>query len=754
VKTLPFALLKPTKVPKEGYRIELNGTSELLALQVQDGLHSAASLRMPTVLDIETKGNEAHNPESQVVGFSLSVIGEGGKPWAVYYTAEHWVEFLRLACHWHLPIAAHNGTFDWAYAYRDYSPCESRLNISVCTFAWYKHLAVEGWLNQRWGLKSAQVQLLGWEDTNETELDEWLILNGHHSSTKTSLDGVKEVDAWTWVESIQRFAKADKAEMWRAPAEILGKYCALDSISTMLLYKEVLWPAIQRFPVLQEHLEVYVIELIRQVIRQQLRGFRVDREKLAQYRERREQELADLKKQFHERPDVSPFVQERWRQLLENAKAAEPAQFLVQRWPKEPKKFKKNGEVSASWTNWERKTAEMTAAGPDISKNWLKWKEKVDALTVEDAFNIGSGPQLRALLYDFLGFPVEEVTDSGEPAVDGNALQGMGDVGKALDGISEVAKELTYVSKALEVSERDGCIHPQFRVPGTLTGRMSGAGGWNAQQQPKTKGYLECIVPREGFIFVDIDFAALEPHCLAEASRDETLLNLYRPGAAPNDVYIAVAAGIPKLGGPFLALGYDPKAPTKDAISRCKKELKGLRNVAKLLHLSASYGAGPKKIHQSLVRQGMQFSFEEVQELHRGYWELFAGVKRYERFLLDQWEATDGWFLNPMGRPIGVYADKTKDAVNRAIQSAGHDVTVQYIWHLVREIDTRGIECYPFIVDFHDETLWEVRIGQEQVMVEAMRAAMQKLNDSLNGYIRLSGEPDIGETFAKFKVEE
>lgn len=689
-----------------------------------------------------------------MVGFSLSVIGEGGLPYAVYYKAHLWSTFLELACRWKLPLAAHNGTFDWAYAFRDYPGAEAELNIAVCTYAWYKHLATEGWLNQRWGLKSAQKQLLGWEETNEVELDEWLIANGHHSSTKTSLDSVKEKDDWTWVPEIERFAKADKSQMWQAPPEILGKYCALDSISTLLLYKEILWPAVQKFPVLQEHLEVYVVELIRQVIRQQLRGFKVGREQLAAYRDARELHLQELKQAFYQRKDVAPFIQGRWEEMMANVKAAEPEQYLKQRWPKEPKQFRKDGSVSQAYLNWQRKIEEMQTAGPEVSKNWLKWKEKVDALKVEDAFNLGSGPQLRALLYDHLGFPVEETTDSGEPAVDGNALQGMGDIGKALDGISEVAKELTYVSKALEVSERDGLIHPQFRVPGTLTGRLSGSGGWNAQQQPKTKGYLQCIVPRDGFVFVDIDFAALEPHVLAEASRDKTLLSLYAPGAKPNDVYIAVAAGIPKLGKAFLELGYDPENPTKEAISRCKKELKGLRNIAKLLHLSASYGAGPKKIHQSLLRQGVHMTFQEVKELHQDYWVLFAGVKCYEKFLLDQWEATGGWFLNPLGRPVGVYADKTKDVVNRSIQGAGHDCTVIYIWHLVQEITAREIECYPFIVDFHDETIFEVRVEQKDRLIEAMHAAMERLNTQLGGYIKLKGEPDVGETFAKFKVEE
>lgn len=711
-------------------------------------VNRAAAEGTPLAFDIETKGNEAHNPESVVVGFALS-DGES----AAYWTAEHWPAFLEMAKETQVQLLAHNATFDLAYALRDGGEW---LNLVYCTYFTYKYLATEGWLNQRWGLKSAQTDLLGWTETNEVELDQWLIENGYHTSPKTaeSFQSVKEKDKWTWHEESQRYVKANKAEMWRAPASILGHYCALDAYSTARLYWDVFRPALDKFVALDEWLLEYAPFLIRQCIVQQLRGFAVDRDKLQDYLVRREAELAQMEKSFLEREDVAPYVAARYEKACKELDAKEPERYLIQRWPKEPKRLRKDGTISKAWENWLERTTLMRQDGPVESKNWQKWKAKRDALRPEDSFNIGSGKQLAELLYDYLQYPVNEYTDSGEPATSGNALLQMGEIGLALDKINEVAKELTYVRKALEVSERDGLIHPQFRVPGTLTGRLAGSGGLSLHQQPKTPGYLECFVARPGMVWIDTDATALEPHVLAEVSRDKALLGLYAPGRPQNDVYMYVAAQIPALGKPFLDMGYDPEKPSKEKISECKKALKKQRGIAKIVHLSSSYGAGPKKIQAGLKLQGIDLSFEEVRQIHTDYWKLFDGVKKYEKFLLDQWESNKGWFFNPIGRPIGVDGDKIKDLVNRSIQSGGHDILVMYAKRLCDRLDKDKVPYYPIIIDFHDELILEVETEVAPTIATIMKEEWRNLNTELGGYIQITGEPEVGSSLKTFKCEE
>lgn len=750
---LPFTVLIPKEsgdvpsTPAEGLVVEAS-PEQLLSV-----LHSTHATGLPLAFDIETRGNEAHKEDSYVVGFGLATAS-----WAGYWSAEHWPTFLKEASRLQVPLLAHNAVFDLAYAKRDMDRLgiSGQLRLAYCTYFTYKYLATEGWLNQRWGLKGAQTDLLGWEETNEIELDRWLVENGYHTSPKTSesFERVKEKHRWFWDASSLRYVKPDKSQMWRAPASILGHYCALDSYATARLYFDVLRPALDRFVALDQWLTEYGPFLIDQCILQQLRGFVVDRDRLQDYLVRREAELRELERAFLERDDVKPFVVFRWERLLKEMDSKEPARYLKQKWPKEPARHRKDGTESLAWRNWYERTEAMKAEGPIESKNWQNWKEKRDSLTVQDAFNIGSGKQLQELLYDYLQYPVNEYTDSGEPAVSGNALLQMGDIGLALDKINEVAKELTYVRKALEVSAEDGLVHPQFRVPGTLTGRLAGSGGLSLHQQPKTRGYLECFVARPGMAWVDTDATALEPHVLAEASRDKALLGLYAPGRPANDVYMYVAAQIEALGKPFLDMGYDPENPDKEVIGKCKKALKKQRGIAKVVHLASSYGAGPKKIQAGLKLQGIDLSFAEVKQIHADYWKLFDGVKRYEKFLLDQWEANRGWVLNPIGRPIGVDAEKTKDLVNRCIQSGGHDIMVMYIKRLYDRLRREGVEFYPIIADFHDETIIECGQADVDKVQQLMKEEWHNLNKELGGYILIRGEPEVGTNLAKFKCEE
>lgn len=711
-------------------------------------VNRAAAEGTPLAFDIETKGNEAHNPESVVVGFALSDAAS-----AAYWTAEHWPTFLELAKETQVQLLAHNATFDLAYALRDGGEW---LNLVYCTYFTYKYLATEGFLQQKWGLKGAQTDLLGRTETNEVELDQWLIENGYHTSPKTaeSFQSVKEKDKWTWHEESQRYVKANKAEMWRAPASILGHYCALDAYSTARLYWDVFRPALDKFVALDKWLLEYAPFLIRQCIVQQLRGFAVDRDKLQDYLVRREAELAQMEKSFLEREDVAPYVTERYERACKELDAKEPERYLIQRWPKEPKRLRKDGTISKAWENWRERTELMKQDGPVESKNWQKWKAKRDALRPEDTFNIGSGKQLAELLYDCLQYPVNEYTDSGEPATSGNALLQMGEIGLALDKINEVAKELTYVRKALGVSERDGRIHPQFRVPGTLTGRLAGSGGFSLHQMPKVRSFLETFIPDAGNKFVQCDHSSIEPHVLAEGSRCKQHMKLYGPEAKSNCIYIFTGAQIPNFGEPFKALGYDPDNPTKEAITKCKKELKGLRNIAKVLVLSSSYGAGPKKIYESLKIKGVDITFEQAKEIHKGYWDVYADVKRFEKFLLDQWETNKGWYLNGLGAPIGVDGDKTKDIVNRYCQSTAHSIHVMFAKMACDEFDRQGIEWQPIIIDFHDELYVECKEEDTEKVAAILKETYPRLNDLLKGHVIIKGEPEIINSIAESKCED
>lgn len=278
---------------------------------------------------------------------------------------------------------------------------------------------------------------------------------------------------------------------------------------------------------------------------------------------------------------------------------------------------------------------------------------------------------------------------------------------------------------------------------------------FNLQQQPKTRGYLETWVPRPGHVLLQMDFSAVEPTILAEVSKCPNYRKLYGPEAKPNDVYLFVGSRFPMFKEKFLA-HYNPEDPTPEGIALTKKLYKAERNIAKESHLAMQYGGGAGVVHGALTRKEIDISFQEVCDMHRSYWspELFAVVKDYERKLKREWRQRGGWILNPLGRPFAVSSDKEKDILNTAIQSAGHDCLQKVIRFTDEQRTKKKIPMYPWIVDYHDETIWECEESAAEEGLDAMRQSMVKLNETLGWEIVVKGEPTTAMNLAEIKCED
>lgn len=274
-------------------------------------------------------------------------------------------------------------------------------------------------------------------------------------------------------------------------------------------------------------------------------------------------------------------------------------------------------------------------------------------------------------------------------------------------------------------------------------------------------GMVGCVTVETGFILVRSEGqtfitgnCSLEPTLLTEMSRDTNMMSLYGPEAKANDIYLFVASQIPQLAAPILACGYHPHNPTKEAIARAKKECKALRSISKVLVLSSQYGAGPKKIYDTLRLEGVDISEGDVKRIHASYWQLFSGIKQYERYLHSQWRETGGWVLNPIGRPLTIAEPFLKDVVNRVIQSGGHDILVMSIGWLGEELTRRGIKYTPVVWDFHDECLFEVPKEQAEKAIATVEDMFTWINLELDMLIKLKGEVKLCQSLADAKIED
>jgi DNA polymerase I-like protein with 3'-5' exonuclease and polymerase domains len=648
----------------------------------------------------------------------------------------------------HQGLIAHNVYFDGGILYSNFDAHPKWL---ACTSAMYKQLSNEGWAGQVHGLKSAMVDILGWEDSNEHELDEWLVVNKHYIGNRRVDESYEALLNGYRLGLI----KPEKSKMGLAPPEILGKYCALDSEATYLLYTQVFEPLLEQFPDYRYYHEVEFLHLIRIHIEQKMHGILMDREGLLERRAFLEAEIARYSEQFRTHSRVCKHIQIMERELIKELVAREPAKYLKQKERKEPAQFVKSGAVSKNWLKWK----ELSKLPRVVSKNWINWNDKLEAalrgFDPDYKFNLNSGDQLRVLFFDRLGYEPREFTEGGEesppvPKVGVASLKHFGEEGKLLVERSYLVKELSYISDYIERTENRATIHPDFKMPGTSTGRLSGASP-NIQQLPKTTDVMSLFVARPGHVWVDIDFKALESVVAAELSGDENMHILFGDGAPENDMHLFLAAHIPAWREKIAATGYTPRNPPPGSVSRAKKECKPLRSIAKTAVYAFQFGAGAQKVYDGFIAEGVSITFDDVEALHKTYWKLFSGLKRYAQDLQQEWSENNGFIINGIGRPMCCTEEYKKDLLNRKVQSTGHDILVKYVYILTNKLNEISIPWRPIIIDLHDATTVEVPEKYAGEVAAIMKDAMTDLNCEMGGEITLSGVPVIGTNMAEVK---
>jgi hypothetical protein len=260
--------------------------------------------------------------------------------------------------------------------------------------------------------------ILGWDEPNTAELYSWLAEN-----------------------------KLGKAEMSKAPWEILGPYAALDADATWQMFK-YLSSVIQSLPIpIQEAMidcqRGDIVNEINLVVEQQIIGMQVNLQKLAILRAKLEEQILGHRDNFLTQPRVVAVLtglRDRAIATLEQA---------------EPEKLTKTGSVAKRWESWSVKLAEL----------------KVQP--AHELFNIDSPKQLAWLLYQELGYKVVTRTEKGDPSVDNKSLIIFGELGDILRKYRKLRDKLKFVSSLEEVQIR-GVFHPTMRISGTITGRASG----------------------------------------------------------------------------------------------------------------------------------------------------------------------------------------------------------------------------------------------------------------------------------------
>lgn len=788
--TKPFSILRPVASP---YKPDVDQTDILTRPTRSDAIFDLDSSDV-LVIDLETKGVSVADPDMRIVGVGLS-WRIGTEVHARYFNYSEMTDDARYELWTSVSTApcaiAHNLLFDGAHVWREVQRIGRYLHEpqwAYCTLGLYKQLASESFPQQQWGLKSAQMDLLHWGETNEAGIDGWLIEHGYVKQGPKKLEGETQEEYASRVGALiadeGKEYRPDKGEMWRCPPEVLGEYCILDCLSTLQLFDEVLAPALARFPELDEYHRTVFVVVDRLLWTQQFTGIRVDMDKLRAHGTFLKGKMQQAETQMRDGP-LGPFIAQLEATLLAGHMEKEPPQHKKLKLGAEPPKFKKDGGLSKNWEKW----FERSEQEPEVRKDWIEWTEKLARIKAGEIpayrFNPASVAQLRGLVYDsglvnwkktdrtswkkgkeIPLFEIEGIhgwvdlqgTDGGELPMNGDLFSQLpAEIGGPLQLYADAEQELgyttTYIEEARQSETGEWRIHPGWVNPGTKTGRLAGKDP-NLQQIPKTVEFMECLIADPECVWVEKDWSALEPHVLAELSRDQALLDLYGPGAQPHDVYLYSGAHYAVLG-PQIREHYDPRSVTKEIVSKAKKLLKSVREACKVVVLAKSYGAGAKKIWSGLRLKGFKLTLKEAEQISESHDTMYADSgKKFHDILETEWEARGGWVLSGLGHPVCMWEGLKKDLINRVVQKTGHDIHMMYIVDIDRRLAAEGIPYKGIVWDFHDQLIFQVPTEYGPRCLEILAEADAALNEALGAYVKLKGDPKLCTDMAKAKEAE
>lgn len=563
------------------YKVRIVRTvEELQALDVA----SAGRL----VADVETYGTDPEN--GKLLGIALAPL-EGqfaGGVDACYVVVQEylfhksewqyvWPYELRYNVGYLLgtkELVGHNYTYDKRWLDFEYNPHHP---LPVITTKWHADTRIQWHMSDRplhskpYGLKDAQVEVLGWDAKGDEALNEQIRARGGRKGK-------------------------EKAAIHLADTDTIGYYAGLDVISTAQLYKACK-------PHFDKHDQWDLLEKMMQyswLLSQNTEaGVKVDVPRLERQRDHLKATLDRARAVMAEK--VAPYVkqlEERWR---DDRAAKYSTDKHRQAFLETPAKWKKFNPSSDS----QKRELFYGIMGLPVTDHV---KPRKDRKTGRKVYSDKAAVTLSALAKSVAG-------------------SGRSDLLPMID-LYETAEHAETMLRSFVVpwlaSVRNGRIHPGYNVCGTVTYRLSGFKPQFLNLPFEEKDLMACFSVDEGMGGVHADLRAAEPTVTAHYSQDPGLLKVFRDGLG--DVYLDLALTLfPK--DTELRQFYDPNVPVTDAV---KERFKRQRKVAKVVQLAVQYtGTG------YTVSKSLGCSLEEAERLVDTYWKHFKQVERMNTALLN-----------------------------------------------------------------------------------------------------------------------
>lgn len=299
----------------------------------------------------------------------------------------------------------------------------------------------------------------------------------------------------------------------------------------------------------------------------------------------------------------------------------------------------------------------------------------------------------------------------------------------------------------LDSIQTDGRLHPGFNICGTVSYRLSGFKPYLLNAPFDEKLILQNLTCDPGYIGVHADLAAIEPTITAHYSDDPSLHKVFGKGLG--DIYLDLALELFPTDYDLRA-GYNPNAPITKKV---KEQFAKQRKIAKVIQLAVQYTGTGHTVSKNLTKDGVPTTVRQAEKYVEAYWRKFAKVKEMNSKLFAL-NYKEGHLRNVIGRIIQVPFPDYKDLPNRFLQSSAHDVLILWVSEIYRLAKEAGIGIRPILLDCHDSTSNQIPRGQENETKLIYAQALANVNDALGLSVTIKAEVKTFETLAGLKGDE
>ena len=342
----------------------------------------------------------------------------------------------------------------------------------------------------------------------------------------------------------------------------------------------------------------------------------------------------------------------------------------------------------------------------------LKVEELSNKLNKFTKINWNSTQQIANYLFNKLRLPILETTAKGAPSTSSESvlprlkkehlvIQVLLDYRRQI----KLQQFLTSWSKFLDTNHK---IHPNFKLHGTITGRLS-ASDPNLQQVPRDPFLRSLIVASLGWEMGEADYSQIELRLAAEASGDEVMKHTFQIG---KDIHTRSAS---------VVMSIREDEVTKDH-----------RKKAKAINFGFVYGMGSRKFKDyARDKYGVFLTEEKATEFRKKFFSLYGGLlswhERQRRLVRKHKYVRSLYFGRKRRLPEvdspdrGVKAEAERQAINSPIQSSASDINLFSAIRIHQEMSRNDIRIIGLV---HDAVLFIFRPEKKDWILSKVREIM------------------------------